>query len=214
MKIPALPDLTKPMVFFLGLMPFALMVVDALNDSLGPEPIETLQFRTGDWALRFLLATLACTPLKLLLHWNAQMRFRRMLGLFAFFYASVHCLVYLALDLSLSWQQIVDEVPQSPHVIIGLVAFVLLIPLALTSTQSMARRLGRRWKKLHWLIYPAGCLGILHFFLLVKTDIREPLFYGSLLSLLFGIRITHWIRQRRRTDRSIPASGSLPSTRP
>jgi sulfoxide reductase heme-binding subunit YedZ len=164
-------------------------LVDTLNDSLGPEPIEVLQSRTGNWTLRFLLATLACTPLKLLFQWKAQMRFRRMLGLFAFFYASVHCLVYLVLDLSLSWQQIVDEVPQSPHVMIGLLAFILLIPLALTSTQSMARRLGYRWKKLHSLIYLAGCLGIMHFFMLVKADIWEPLLYGSLLAFLLAIRI-------------------------
>ncbi|MGH8499474.1 MAG: sulfite oxidase heme-binding subunit YedZ [Methylococcales bacterium] len=195
--------IAKSSVFGICLLPFVLLFIDALNDALGPDPIETLHFRTGDWTLRFLMITLALTPLKLLFDWKFQLRFRRMLGLFAFFYASLHFCVYFGLDLSLSWEQIVDEVPKNPYVLVGLTAYLLLIPLAATSTRKMVQRLGKNWKKLHRLVYAVGCLGVLHFFWLVKADLREPSIYASVLAVLLGIRIVQSVRKKRSMTKSI-----------
>lgn len=187
----------KVVVFSIGLLPGALLLNDALNEALGPDPIETLHFRTGDWTLRFLLITLSLSPLKLLFNWKFPLRFRRMCGLFAFFYASLHLCVYFVLDLSLSWEQIVDEVPQNPYVLVGLTAYMLLIPLALTSTRKMVQRLGKSWKKLHRLVYMIACLGVIHFFWLVKADLTGPSIYALILSLLLGIRVFDRVRKHR-----------------
>jgi methionine sulfoxide reductase heme-binding subunit len=196
--------LAKTGVFSICLLPFAFLASDALTDSLGPDPIETLHFRTGDWTLRFLLITLSCTPLKLVLDWKFPLRFRRMLGLFAFFYASLHFCVYFVLDLSLSWEQIVDEIPKSPYVLVGLTAYILLIPLAATSTRKMVQRLGKNWKKLHRLVYVAASLGVVHFLWLVKADLTEPLIYLSILGVLFGIRVVNNIRKTRNAAKTAP----------
>lgn len=195
----------KIAVFALGLLPFIFLCKDAMQDSLGPDPIETLHFRTGDWTLRFLLLSLLCTPLKLLFDWKFPLRFRRMLGLFAFFYASLHFSVYFFLDLSFSWDEIVDEVPKSPYVLVGLAAYLLLIPLALTSTRKMIQRLGKNWKKLHRLVYIAATLGVIHFFWLVKADLSEPAIYALILCLLFGVRIYFHYRNTRRAAKAAPA---------
>lgn len=192
----------KISVFSVCLLPFAFLLNDAVSDALGPDPIETMHFRTGDWTLRFLLITLACTPLKLLCNWKFQLRFRRMLGLFAFFYASLHFSVYFGLDLSFSWAQIVDEVPQSPYVLVGLAAYLLLIPLAATSTRKMVQRLGKNWKKLHRLVYATACFGVIHFFWLVKADLSEPSIYALILAVLLGIRIVDSVRKRRTAAHS------------
>jgi methionine sulfoxide reductase heme-binding subunit len=202
--------IAKITVFAVSLAPFAFLLNDTLNDALGPDPIETLHFRTGDWTLRFLLITLGCTPLKLLFNWKFQLRFRRMLGLFAFFYASLHFCVYFVLDLSLAWAQIVEEIPKSPYVLAGLAAYSLLIPLAATSTRKMIQRLGRNWKKLHRLVYAAACLGVIHFFWLVKADLTEPAIYAAVLVLLLSIRIFHYVRTARNSARTAPVR--CPST--
>jgi methionine sulfoxide reductase heme-binding subunit len=191
--------IAKILVFIVCLLPFAFLVRDTVSDSLGPDPIETLHFRTGDWTLRFLLITLGLTPLKLLFNLKFPLRFRRMLGLYAFFYASLHFCVYFVLDLSLSWAAILDEVPKSPYVLVGLAAYILLIPLAATSTRNMVKRLGKNWKKLHRLVYAAACLGVIHFFWLVKADLSEPSIYAVLLAVLFGIRIVHALRNRQKS---------------
>ena len=196
--------IAKIMVFCVCLLPFAFLINDALRNALGADPIETLHFRTGDWTLRFLLITLACTPMKLLFNWKFQFRFRRMLGLYAFFYASLHFCVYFVLDLSLSWAQIVDEVPQSPYVLVGLTAYLLLIPLAATSTRKMVKRLGKNWKKLHRLVYAAACLGVIHFFWLVKADLTEPSIYALILVILFIVRIVHALVKKRRAAETSP----------
>ncbi|MGH8550976.1 MAG: sulfite oxidase heme-binding subunit YedZ [Methylococcales bacterium] len=189
----------KISVFSICLLPFALLLNDAVSDALGPDPIETLHFRTGDWTLRFLLITLTLTPLKLLFNWKFQLRFRRMMGLYSFFYASLHFCVYFVLDLSFSWAQIVDEVPQSPYVLVGLAAYILLIPLAATSTRKMVQRLGKNWKKLHRLVYVTACLGVIHFFWLVKADLSEPSIHALILAVLLGIRVVGSLRKRRTT---------------
>ena len=144
---------------------------------------------TGEWALRFLLLTLAITPLRKFTRINSFIRYRRMLGLFAFFYASLHFLTYLILDQFFDWQEIIKDIVERPYITVGFVAFVLLIPLAITSTKKMVSRLGSRWQKLHKLVYLIGILAILHFLWLVKADLLEPLIYSIVLATLLVLRL-------------------------
>ncbi len=199
--------IVKLIVFSISLLPLGSMVFDAVHNNLGANPIQMLQYRTGDWALRFLLITLALTPLKILFGIVFQMRFRRMMGLFAFFYASLHLIVYVGLDQSFSWAYILEDVPKSPYILVGLSAFLLLIPLALTSTRRMIQRLGRNWQRLHQLVYLAAVLVILHFFWLVKADLKEPAIYAGALAFLLGVRVVHArrkieVRRRKPKDRN------------
>jgi len=184
-------------LFLLSLAPFLLLVNDTLQDQLGANPIETLHFSLGDWALRFLCISLALTPIKKLLQQSWPIRFRRMTGLFAYFYASLHFLVYIVLDLSLSWENFIDEVPQSPYILVGLLTFLLLTPLALTSTKAMQKRLGKRWVQLHRLVYIAGISAIIHYLWLVKSDISEPLFYAAVMSILLGTRLILYFKKQQ-----------------
>ncbi len=183
-------------VFLLSLMPFGLLVNAGINDQLGANPIETLHFGFGDWALRFLCIGLALTPVKTIIGQSWPTRFRRMIGLFAFFYASLHLLVFIVLDLSLSWEAFKDEVPKSPYILMGLLTYLLLMPLAVTSTKKMQKRLGRNWMKLHRLIYVAGLTALVHYFWLVKADYTEPLIYAAVISVLLGLRIVVYCRKR------------------
>lgn len=178
----------RALIWVLALAPFALLVWDGFTGGLGAEPIEEATHRTGKAALVLLLATLAVTPVRRLGGWNALVRVRRLLGLFAFFYASLHLLVYL-FDQELTPAYIVEDVAEHPYVMAGLAAFLLLVPLALTSTRGMIRRLGRRWQALHRLVYPAALLAVLHFLWLVKQDVREPLLFGAALLLLLALRL-------------------------
>jgi sulfoxide reductase heme-binding subunit YedZ len=186
----------KISVFLLSLSPFMILLNDTIQDQLGANPIETLHFRLGEWALRFLCIGLALTPLKKLFHQSWLVRFRRMMGLFAFFYASMHFLVYIVLDLSLSWEAFVDEVPKSPYILVGLLTYTLLIPLALTSTRAMQRRLGKHWKKLHRLVYIAGVSAVVHYLWLVRSNFNEPVFYAGVMFILLSFRLFASIRTR------------------
>jgi sulfoxide reductase heme-binding subunit YedZ len=186
----------KIMVFLLSLMPFGLLVNDGINDRLGANPIEALHFGFGDWALRFLCIGLALTPIKTITGQSWPIRFRRMMGLFAFFYASLHFLVFIVLDLSLSWEAFKDEVPKSPYILMGLLTFLLLVPMAATSTRKMQKRLGRSWLNLHRLVYVAGITALGHYFWLVKSDYTEPLIYAAVIGLLLGIRIAVYCRRK------------------
>lgn len=186
----------KSMVFVLSLLPCLLLIKDAATDRLGANPIEALHFGFGDWALRFLCISLALTPIKILTGQSWPIRFRRMVGLFAFFYASLHLLVFIVLDLSFSWQAFKDEVPKSPYILMGLLTFFLLTPLALTSTKKMQKKLGRSWVKLHRLVYVAGVTAVIHYFWLVKADYTEPLIYAAIISMLLGIRIIVYCRKK------------------
>ncbi|MDI1292760.1 MAG: sulfoxide reductase heme-binding subunit YedZ [Methylobacter sp.] len=188
----------KVIIFSLSLLPFGLLVNDAINDRLGANPIETLHFAFGDWALRFLCIGLALTPIKIITGQSWPMRFRRMIGLFVFFYASLHLLIFIALDLSLSWAAFKDEVPKSPYILMGLLTYALLIPLAVTSTKNMQKRLGRNWIKLHRLIYIAGLTALIHYFWLVKADYTESLIYAVVISILLAIRIIVHCRKTRK----------------
>jgi sulfoxide reductase heme-binding subunit YedZ len=179
---------SKPFVFALCLLPMALLVRDALHGLLGTDPVAQLEHRTGDWTLRLLLATLAITPLRRLTGYAGPVRYRRMLGVFAFFYACVHLTTYLVIDLGGYWSQLLGEIAKRPYMTVGFSAWLLLVPLAVTSTRGMMRRLGRRWQQLHRLVYVSALLAVLHFLWLVKADHREPLVYLGILAVLMLAR--------------------------
>lgn len=191
----------KPFVFALCLLPLAWLAWDTLHGQLGTDPVARLEHRSGDWALRLLLATLAITPLRMLTKWTWLTRYRRLLGLFAFFYASVHLAIYLVVDLGGFWSQILGEIVKKPYITVGFTAWLLMVPLALTSTRGMMRRLGGNWQRLHRLVYVVGACGVLHFMWLVKSGntiaVREPLVYLAILLLLLALRVPAWIRRRR-----------------
>jgi methionine sulfoxide reductase heme-binding subunit len=173
------------------------LVHGALTDNLGVNPIETITHETGVWTLRLLLVTLSITPIRRFTGWNGVIAFRRMVGLFAFFYACLHFSTYVVLDHFFDFDAIVKDVAKRPYVTAGFTAFVLLIPLAVTSTAKMIRRLGgRRWRTLHRLIYVSAGGGVVHYLWLVKADIQRPVIYGTILAALLGIRL--WFRFRTR----------------
>jgi len=186
----------KPLVFLLCLIPFGQLAYNAYTGDLGVNPIETITRFTGSWALIFLLGSLAVTPLRRLTQWNELIKFRRMLGLFAFSYALAHFSTYLVLDLFFDWAAIGKDILKRPYVTAGFTAFVLMIPLAITSSAAMIRRLGKRWQQLHRLVYLAAIGGVIHFYWLVKADIRRPAQYGAVLALLLGYRLVVKLRPR------------------
>ncbi|GHH54419.1 protein-methionine-sulfoxide reductase heme-binding subunit MsrQ [[Pseudomonas] boreopolis] len=169
------------------------------SDALGADPVAEIEHRTGLWALRLLLVTLALTPLRQLTGQAVLIRFRRMFGLYAFFYATLHLATYLALDLRGYWTQIFEEILKRPYITVGFAAWLLLVPLAITSTQGWMRRLKRAWGRLHKLVYAIGLLAVLHFWWLVKSDIREPAMYAAILAVLLGWRGWRWFSARRTT---------------
>ena len=189
---------TKVAVFLSCLIPFGDLVWRIIKSELGANPVEFLQHTTGDWTLRFLVFTLCITPFRKLLNLPDLIRFRRMLGLFAFFYVSLHFLTYLgpdqAFDLAAMWK----DVAKRPFITVGFAAFVSLIPLAVTSTAGWIRRIGgKRWQMLHRLIYFTAVCGVIHYYWLVKSDVRKPLFYGALVAILLAWRLGSWFSKRR-----------------
>lgn len=178
----------------LALWPFAALVLGVANDSLGADPVAEITHATGNWALRLLLVGLALTPLRRLTGQAWPIRFRRLVGLYAFFYACLHLATWLVLDLGGYWTQVFDDLAKRPYIALGFSAWLLLVPLALTSTRGWMRRLGRRWGQLHRLVYAAAVLAVLHFIWLVKADLREPLLYAAILAVLLGLRL-HWRRR-------------------
>ena len=196
----------KPLVFVASLLPFAWLLCGAfgwLGFSLGADPVKKLEHECGTWALNFLLITLLVTPVRQLASLPHLTRLRRMLGLFAFFYAVLHFTVYLTLDLELNFHTLFADIAKRPYITIGFTALVLLIPLAVTSTNRMMRRLGRRWQKLHRLIYVVAVLGVWHFYWQVKRDVREPLIYAGILALLLAYR---WARAQRKPAKATSGS--------
>jgi len=184
----------KSSVFIACLIPFGQLLFQAFTDNLGANPVETITRSTGIWTLTFLLITLSVTPLRRISGQHWLIKLRRMLGLFAFFYVSLHFTTFILFDHFFDFQEIVKDVLKRPFITVGFTSFLLLIPLALTSTSGMVRRLGgKRWQQLHRLIYVAAIGGVVHFLWLVKIDIRRPLIYGSILALLLTYRIvTIW----------------------
>lgn len=191
----------KFMAHVLALLPIGLLAYQALNDQLGADPVAALTHSTGDWTLRFLLLSLAMTPLRLLLKKSWPIRFRRLLGLYCFFYASMHFCIYLFLDLGSYWSQIGADIIKRPFITVGFSAWLLLIPLAITSNQWMMRKLKKNWLTLHKLVYVIGVLGVVHYYWLVKSDVREPLLYAGILAVLFAIRLKprlhSWLERKR-----------------
>ena len=185
----------------LAALPLAWLAWQALDvarngsDALGAEPVVAIEHHLGLWALRLLLLCLAMTPLRRLTGMPAWTGYRRMLGLWAFAYACLHLLAYLALDLRWLWPQILADIAKRPYLTMGMGAWLMLLPLAATSTRAAMRRLGRRWSSLHRLVYPAAILAVLHFWWLVKADLREPALYAAILAALLGWRL--WWRWRR-----------------
>lgn len=182
--------IAKAVLFIAALIPLLRLIWLGFTHSLGANPIEFITHSTGTWTLVGLLTTLSITPIRKFSGWNWLIRLRRMLGLFAFFYACLHFVTYVWLDQFFDLNTIVKDVIKRPFITVGFLAFVLLIPLAVTSTNSMMKRLGgKNWQRLHRLIYAIAALGILHYWWLVKKDITQPLIYALVLALLLGIRI-------------------------
>lgn len=187
----------KLAIFLLCLIPLLRLFWLAFHDDLTANPIEFVERSTGYWSLFMLLATLSLSPIRLLSGRSWQLQYRRMLGLFMFFYAFLHVLTYLWLDYAFDWADIVKDITKHPYVLVGASAFILTLPLAVTSNNAMIRLLRERWKQLHKLVYVIAVLAVVHFFWLVKKDLREPMLYAAILALLLGIRIYYKIARRK-----------------
>jgi sulfoxide reductase heme-binding subunit YedZ len=194
---------TKVVVFLACLQPVAALGWRAWRQDLGANPVEFLTHATGDWTLRFLLLTLAVTPLRELLGAPQLIRFRRMLGLFAFFYGCLHLLTYVWFDKFFDVHEMLADIAKRPFITVGFTGLVLMVPLAVTSTAGWIRRMGgRRWQLLHRLIYFSGVAGVIHYYWLVKSDVRLPAAYGGLLFLLLGYRLFVFVVKKRATVQS------------
>lgn len=204
----------KALVFCAALLPFARLAAGAVlyPDWLGANPAEYITRSTGDWTLRFLLLTLAVTPLRKLTGWHTLARFRRMLGLYAFFYGMLHLSSYLTFDHAFDLAEIVKDIVKRPFITVGFTTLVLMLPLAFTSTNKMVRRLGaKRWTALHRLVYLIAPLGVLHFWWMVKKDVTEPALYAAVLAVLLGYRLAARLAERRRVQSS--AAGTANTSR-
>jgi methionine sulfoxide reductase heme-binding subunit len=189
--------LIKAGLFLLALIPLVRLLWLGMQDDLGANPIEFIERSTGTWALVILLVTLAFTPLRLLTGTAWPVQLRRMAGLFMFFYACLHITTYVWLDHWFEWQEIVKDIIKHPYVLVGFAAFVLSVPLALTSSNAMIKRLRQRWKTLHRLVYLVAIFAVLHFWWLVKKDITEPMLYALVLAVLLAIRLLFSLRKRK-----------------
>ena len=186
----------KVLIVVVGLVPAARLVTGAFTDNLGANPIEFITHQTGTFALTFLVVTLSVTPIRRMTGWHEVIRVRRMLGLFAFVYACLHFLTWFVFDHSLDAAGMIDDVVKRPYITVGMAGFLMMLPLALTSTQAMMRRLGRRWQTLHRLTYGAAIAGVVHFWWLVKADLTEPQRWAAALSVLLGLRAWWVVRAR------------------
>lgn len=186
----------KPVLFAAALVPAGFLAYGLWYGDLGPNPAETLQLRTGIWALRFLVITLAITPIRRITGWNVVIQYRRMLGLFAFFYATLHLTSYVVLDRYFDIAGIWEDVAKRPFITMGMTAFALMVPLALTSTRGWIRRLGKRWTVLHRLIYVSAIAGVIHYLWKVKVAVGSPVYYGVILGVLLTVRVIWAMRKR------------------
>ena len=201
----------KILVFLVAAIPFLIIIWRTIRGDLTANPVEYYQHATGDWTLRFLIFTLCITPFRKLLNLPELVRFRRMLGLFAFFYVCLHFLTYLGPDQSFNFAGMLKDIAKRPFITVGFAAFVLLIPLAITSTAGWIRRLGgKRWQALHSSIYACAILGVIHYYWLVKSDVRKPLFYGALVAILLLWRLVNRFSKRNQplVARTSPARTS------
>ncbi len=188
---------TKRSLFVVCLIPAALLVLRGFEGHLTANPVEYIEHNTGDWAIRFLLITLCVTPLRKIFNQPLLTRFRRMLGLFAFFYVVVHLMMYLTFDQMFNLRAIFADVAKRLYIMAGTAGLLMLIPLAVTSTAGMVRRMGpKNWQRLHRLIYFATLAGIIHYYWLVKSDVREPLMYAGMLAVLMAYRVKMWTAKK------------------
>lgn len=197
----------KVVVFLAALVPLALLIRATLTGNLGVNPAETIRLETGRWALKFLLISLAITPLRRLTGWNTVIQYRRMLGLFAFFYSSLHLITYWAFDLGFAFGPMFGDILKRPFITMGFAAFLLMVPLALTSTKGWIRRLGKQWALLHRLVYAAAICAAIHFAWKVKVFTGDPVIYAVILAILLGFRLIWFLRSR-------PTGGRLPPVHP
>jgi len=197
--------LIKVLVFLACLIPVGRLVGKALTGMLGANPIDVITRSTGTWTLTFLIITLGITPLRRLSGWHVLIRFRRMVGLFAFFYGCLHFMTFIWLDKFFDWHDMIKDIEKRPFITVGFTGFVLMLPLALTSTQGWIRRLGKRWQLLHRLIYVSATAGVVHFWWLVKADLRRPQIYAAVLTALLAYRALAWAAKRRLATASPPA---------
>jgi sulfoxide reductase heme-binding subunit YedZ len=191
----------KAVLFFAALVPATFLVVGIFTDDLGANPIEYITHETGWFALAFLIASLAVTPIRRVTKWHEAIRYRRMFGLFAFFYAVLHLLTWFVFDHTFDVMSMIEDVFKRPYITVGMAAFLMMVPLAITSNAAMIRRLGRRWQLLHRLAYLSAIAAVVHFWWLVKADVREPQRWALILTVLFGIRIW-WTFRARPLSRS------------
>ena len=195
---------TRALLFVLCLVPFFDLGWDAYTQNLTANPVEYITHKTGDWTIRFLMITLSVTPLRLLFHQPQLVRFRRMFGLFAFFYAMLHFTTWFCLDKFFDFQEMGKDILKRPFITLGLAALLMLIPLAVTSTNGWVRRLGfKRWQKLHRLVYVIALVGVIHYYWLVKSDVRLPLMYGAIWVALMSVRAVERSRNRRQAAVSV-----------
>lgn len=194
--------LFKPLVFVLCLVPLAVLGWNGFTGNLSANPIADITHETGIWTLRFIVITLAITPLRKITKIHALIRFRRMVGLFAFFYGSLHFITYIWLDQFFDWHSILRDIPKRPFITVGFASFILMIPLAVTSTKKMIRRLGgKKWNLLHRLIYITAIGGVIHYLWLVKADTQRPITYGIIIAVLFVIRLWAYFVSRFSSSR-------------
>jgi sulfoxide reductase heme-binding subunit YedZ len=199
----------KVALFLVALIPLARLIIGGLTDALGANPIEKITRSTGYWTLVLIMVTLAVTPLRKLTGWHWLTRTRRMLGLFAFFYACLHFLTYLVLDQFFDWDSILKDIIKRPYITVGFPTFLLLIPLAVTSNNALIKKLGgKRWKGLHRLIYVIGVGGVVHYWWLVKKDLTNPITFAAILAVLLGLRLVFWWRGRQPQARPVIAKPS------
>ena len=196
--------LSKPIIFITCLIPLLILVMKGFMGRLSANPLDDITDTTGDWTLRFVVLTLAITPIRKLFHWNALVRYRRMIGLYAFFYGSLHFLTFVVFDHFFNIAEILSDVAKRPFITVGFTAFVIMIPLAITSTNRWVQRLGgKRWQRIHRLIYLTAIGGVIHYLWLVKADIRRPLIYGGIVALLLGYRLFEFARKKLPLQRAV-----------
>ncbi|PCJ17797.1 MAG: sulfoxide reductase heme-binding subunit YedZ [SAR86 cluster bacterium] len=195
--------LIKPVVFVIALIPFIILLVRIFQNDLGPDPVQELSLETGEWTLQFLILAIAMTPLRRITNRIEFVRHRRMIGLFALFYATLHLAVWLTFLLEFRWLAILEEVIERPYITVGFSSYLILLALGLTSPKFMLRKLGKNWKRLHKLVYVAAVLGVLHLLWILRLDIGSAVFYGSLVAVLLGYRLWFYLRagfrSRKRT---------------
>lgn len=188
-------------------MPLLWLLVDIAFDNLGSNPIQALHIRLGDWSLRFLWLTLAITPAQMITKWRGMTDYRQMLGLYAFFYATLHLLAYLMADHDLQWRIIGIDIIESPYIWLGVLAYSIVFSLALTSSKWAKKRMGKTWKKLHRYIYIAAVAAIIHYYWQLKGNLAEPLFYLIIIVLLLGFRVAVWFKNHQFNKMMIPIGG-------